>query len=383
MTVNQKVLLIIPTLSKGGAERMVINMATALQKKGAEVKIILFKDEINYPINELHVEIVPIEIQLSILKKSCIRVAELQEKIDQFNPDIVHSHLFESEIALAFVNFAKNTKRIVHFHDNMVQMAHFSFKTLISKIALANLYERYFIIKNLKKVRTTLLSISKDSDNFARKNLGHLFPIFLVHNAIDLSQFKPNSSGKVPEPETFSCSTIGSFVDKKGQNLAIETIFELCKRNHFVKLYLVGDGVNKQRLENLVNQKNLSKYVEFIGKIDHPETILQKNTFYLHTASYEPFGLVIIEAMACGLPVVCTDGFGNRDLLIEGENGFLVKERNPKLLADKIQFLLERPHEIERMGREANRFAQNFGMENYIEKLIAVYNEATKSAKSE
>ena len=94
---------------------------------------------------------------------------------------------------------------------------------------------------------------------------------------------------------------------------------------------------------------------------------------YIHSAITEGFGLTLIEAMSCGLPVVCTDGKGNRDLIQEGENGFMVGERDPKLLADKIELLLKNDNLRLEMGEKARKFAQGFGIEKYVESLLLLY----------
>lgn len=360
---------------------MVINISKYLAEKGHEVRIFLLHNEINYPTENLPIEVVKVSVELSLLKKSKIDVSQLQKKIDDFAPDVVHSHLFESEIALAHIQFPKTMIRVVHFHDNMVQMKKASLQLLTSKRAITNFYERAIVLRNLRKTNSHFIAISNHSHNYVQKNLGPRFNIRLLLNAIDLQTF--TLSNQETKKDSFSCAMVGSLVEVKGQSLALQTLFELKQRNEKIHLFLVGDGVMRPHLEQLTKQLDIVDQVTFTGSIDQPEYILHHCSLYVHTAIIEPFGLVIIEAMACGLPVICSDGLGNRDLIREGENGFLVKERNPKLLADKIQFLLERPHEIERMGKEAHRFAQNFGMENYIEKLIAVYNEATKSAKSE
>ena len=107
--------------------------------------------------------------------------------------------------------------------------------------------------------------------------------------------------------------------------------------------------------------------------MNHPEHYLQEAVVYLHTAKDEPFGLVLLEAMACGLPVVCTDGGGNRDLIEEGVNGYLVQQRNPELLADKIEWLINNDNDRIRMAKAGQEFALNFKIEDYAKKVLEIY----------
>lgn len=365
-----KILHVIPTLNKGGAERIVLDTCIELQRQGHTVKLVTLHPNNHYVFltADLDYHVVETDVQLSLLRKNRVDVSALQRIITDFQPDVIHSHLFEAEINLAFCVLPQHTKRVLHFHDNMIQMQSFSVQLLFNKHKLANFYERKLVLANLPK-KTTAIAISKDTEHYIEKVLPRKINRKFLLNAIDLNRF----SVKAEVAEKGCISMIGSFVPKKGQELAIRTIAELKKRNFSVLLKLIGDGELKNKLTQLATDLAVSDLVHFTGVVDFPEIFLQKSTLYLHTATYEPFGLVLIEAMACGLPVVCTDGKGNRDLIQEGENGFMVWERDPVLLADKIQFLLENEAERQRMGMVAHRFAQDFGMENYVKKLVEVY----------
>lgn len=371
-----KILHLIPSLRKGGAERLAINIVQAIQDFTAhEACLVSFHPENEYAFLTAGInwKQIPSKAIPSLSGKADIDVKELQAFIDSFQPDILHSHLFETEMVLAYIQLPKNTKRVLHFHDNMPQLASFRLNTFLSKQKIACFYEKKRVERNLPK-NTTAIGISQDAFTYAQRVLPTRITKVLLKNAIDLKRFE-NRGKQTEETEPFRLCMIGSLVPKKGQSLAIETVSELKKRGFEVRLDFIGTGADLQQLKQLSKSLDLEKEIIFNGNQDFPEQFLQKATIYLHTASYEPFGLVLIEAMACGLPVVCTDGKGNRDLIHEGENGFVVWERDPNLLAEKIQFLIENEAERERMGENARIFAQDFGMEKYVEKLLEVYSK--------
>jgi glycosyltransferase involved in cell wall biosynthesis len=256
----------------------------------------------------------------------------------------------------------------MHFHDNMIQMKSFNWNILTNKTSLTNYYERQLVLKNLPKY-SLAIGISKNSLEYINTALPKKIKRVLLLNAIDLSRFQ-----KIAERAKYNqLIMIGSLNDLKGQVLAIHTVAELQTRNINVSLTLVGDGPNAEKLKELAQKLKIESLVKFTGFIDHPEKMLQDSSIYIHTSYSEAFGLVLIEAMACGLPVVCTDGKGNRDLIKEGVNGFMIWERDPKLLADKIQFLLENEQEYARICNNAYKFAQNFGIEAYVDFLLNTY----------
>jgi glycosyltransferase involved in cell wall biosynthesis len=250
----------------------------------------------------------------------------------------------------------------------MRQLRKFSWKTLFNKHLLTDFYERKLVLKSFAE-NALAICISEDAFNYAKSVLPTRIQKVLLYNAIDLQRFTPSIEPK----NKLEITTIGSLVDKKGQSLAIESIGMLKQRGIEVQLNVLGDGPNLAHLKTLAVEFNVEENILFHGNQDYPEQFLQKSSIYLHTAIYEPFGLVLIEAMACGLPIVSTDGFGNRALIKEGENGFMIWERDPKLIAEKVQFLVENDEERKRMVEKAYRFAAQFGMEQYVNRLLDIY----------
>lgn len=368
-----RILHFIPSLNKGGAERLALDTCIALQEQGHEVLLLVLSSVNHYSFlsKQLNYKVISTQIQLSLWKKNKVNVEELQQEIDKFNPDIIHSHLFEAEINLAFCKVPIHCKRVVHFHDNMKQMQAFSLQTFLVKEQLTNYYERNLVLKNLKE-NTVFIGISKDTKSYIQQVLPKKYQrIQYLLNAIDLERF-------VPKRETKRSNKLimtGRFDNNKSQILAIETVRGLLKRDIKISLILIGDGLLRQELINKVNEWGLQDNIEFKGFVDHPEFFLQEAIIYIHTAKFEALGLALIEAMACGLPVVCTDGKGNRDLIIEGENGFMAMERSADLLANKIQYLLENEEVRKEMGQNALEFSKQFGIKKYVKELLKLYSD--------
>lgn len=364
-----KILHVIPSLNKGGAERICLDMCVELQNQGHEVKLVTLCESNRYPFltQSINHTIISTHLSLSLYKKNKVNIGQLQAIIETFKPDIIHSHLFEAEINLAFCKIPEKTKRVIHFHDNMKQFQKWNWKNVFNKKGITNYYERSLVLNNFPK-NSTGIGISKDTTNYIKQNVPETTAQHLP-NSVDLKRFRYSPS----EIQENYLVMIGSFVPKKGHGLVIKTIAELQNRGKNICLFLLGDGTLKKELESLAKGLGISSSVSFEGLVDNPEDYLKRAKIYLHTALYEPFGLVLVEAMACGLPVVCTDGKGNRDLIEDGENGFMVWERDAKQLADKIQYLLENENERKRMGENAHRFAQQFGMEEYVKKLLLIY----------
>jgi len=138
-------------------------------------------------------------------------------------------------------------------------------------------------------------------------------------------------------------------------------------------LQILGDGPKRTFLENEIKKLELSNQVVLLGNVNDVPSFLIQSTFFIHTALYEPFGLVLLEAMASGLPVISLDGKGNRDLILNGKNGYLLQENDASMFVSKIIDLMNDPEKYESISKYARTFAENYDIKKYVEKLVDYY----------
>lgn len=366
-----KIVHVIPNLLKGGAERLALNICNELEANSEhEVLLITFESANAYDFltEKLNWKVVQADVVPSISGKAKIEVDELQKTIQDFQPDAIHAHLFKSIMVLSQIDYSK-ASYFFHFHDNMPQLAKFSIGGMAKKEMWTNLYERRFVLKAFANRHVTAIAISAETLVYAERVMPKNVWVNLKYNAIDFDRFYT----ELPRQNNSRLTMIGSFVPKKNQLLAIQTAQVLKSRGLSIELNLIGDGPLRGELEEYVKTNDLSESVIFHGAIDHPEAVLKESTIYLHTAKIEPFGLVLLEAMASGLPVVCTNGGGNKDLIEEGQNGFLVEEFSSELLADKVEYLLNNSDDRLNIGEMAQECARSFDIRYYVKDLVDFY----------
>ena len=370
-----KILHIIPTLNKGGAERLVLDICNQLSSiNKVEVKLVIFRNEVKYDISDysFEIKVIPSKINLSLIRKAKFEVSELEKFISNYQPNIIHSHLFEAELISRTVTYPR-AKWFSHCHDNMIQMQQFNLGTLINKAFLTNFYEKRYLFKCYKiNQGTQFIAISNHTSDYFKK-VQALYEVTLLHNAINVDRFKRPSELTKSNSEEIRIVNIGSFVKKKNQAFLIDIISILNKRGMRTKTYFLGDGPARSEVEEKAKALGVSDQCFFEGNVNKVEQYLWNSDIYLHTATYEPLGLVLLEAMAAGLPVISLDGGGNRDLIEEGKNGFLLYEESPNLFIDKILYIWENQEEYERISKNAEKFAKEYDIKNYCEKLITIY----------
>lgn len=370
-----KILHIIPNLRKGGAERLVTDIVRELAtRESVEVRMVLFRDEIAYDIQDIRhlVHIIPANIQLSLWRNNKFQIDTLQQFLEDFQPHIIHTHLFEVEIVSRSCMYPK-AKWYSHVHDNMSQMANFRFSSILSKDKYLRFFEKKYLLKRYKiNNGSQFVAISKHTASYI-KSTQNKFPVILQHNAINFCRFVKPENHLKPKNDFIKIINVGSFVPKKNQSFLVEVISNLKDRGVKTKLYFLGDGPTRHEVSEKAIQFGVIDSCFFEGNVDNVEKYLWDSDIYVHSAKYEPLGLVLIEAMAAGLPVITLDGGGNRDLIEEGKNGFLIEEANPDLFVEKIMFMIKNKSAYQAVSTNANEFAKNYDIKSYVDKLLKLY----------
>jgi glycosyltransferase involved in cell wall biosynthesis len=375
------ILHIIPLLGCGGAEVLLGDIVKKQIELGYHVLICClhpFHPSFdNFPKKQFLLEKVPIKfvktrVVISLKGRTKIKGDDYKLIVDDFKPNIIHSHLFEAElIAMSYI--LTNIRYVSHIHDNIVQFRKFHKKDLISKKRIATLKERAWILKRYLKVKPVFLCISKDVIKYIKHNLPSTLTInaHLLPNSIDLDRFSTSSQ------KDFSCLSIvsvGNLVKKKNHILLIEIASLLREKSgDNFKIEILGFGPLFEEINQKIRLESLDKNVFLRGSVGNVDEYYRDAIFYVHTATYEPFGLVLIEAMASGLPVISLDGSGNRDLIHNGENGILLTENNASLFVDTILSVFQNQNYYFQLAENGLNFSKDFGIDSYITKLHQLY----------
>ena len=368
-----RILHIIPRLNKGGAERICLDICNQLQKRDdVQVRLITFSDENHYPFltENLEVQIIPASVQLSIFHKNVLNIDALQKAIEDFAPDVIHTHLFEAEIVSRSCNYPQ-AKWFSHCHDNMRQFRNFGVKTLFNKQLLTNFFEKRYLFSRYKaNGGNTFIAISHDTERFFRET-ARQYNVQFLPNAIDYEKFHCDND-RQPSAK-LRLVNVGSYQAKKNQSFLVEVAKKLHERHIDFELNLLGVGEKFGEVASLVKNNRLEANVMQRGNVENVAEYLWQSDIYVHSAYYEPFGLVLVEAMAAGLPVVTLDGLGNRDLIVQGKNGYMVYKQNAEQFADRILEIWNDKQKYQEMSVFAQEFARQYDIKPYVDSLLELY----------
>jgi glycosyltransferase involved in cell wall biosynthesis len=168
---------------------------------------------------------------------------------------------------------------------------------------------------------------------------------------------------------------VGRFEIEKGVKKLPKIIKYTVQKRGIVDLQwlLIGDGTLKPYVENEIKSTGLSDYVQFTGWLEKPEEFLCNITLLVLPSEAEGLPNVVLEAMACGVPVLATRVGGITDLVTESKTGFLLNSADPAHIADRIVELLKMPMLLEKVSLTA----YNWVRENYSqEKIIEIWRNA-------
>jgi glycosyltransferase involved in cell wall biosynthesis len=168
--------------------------------------------------------------------------------------------------------------------------------------------------------------------------------------------------------------SIGRLVPWKGFRMLVKIMPRLFEINQFFRLVIIGDGPEKKTLESIVKNMHLENKVYLVGKKSKEElaTFLAAADIFVLNTAYEGFSHQILEAMAAGVPVITTAVGGNREVIRQGENGFMVKYNDEFNLIEAIKTVWQTPELRERFVEEGKKTVEHFSVEKMLQETTQI-----------
>ena len=354
-----RILQVITSLHIGGAEKLIVDMSPLYQKKGMQVDVLLF-DGTETPLKQE-------------LQENGIQVFHLGIGGRVYNPffilklipflrhyDIIHTHntacQYFTALAKCF-SFSK-VKLVTTEHSTTNRRRNITWFRIIDKFV----YSQYNII----------ISISHAVTDMLRQYSGYAYPIETIPNGINIPLFQQAESldRSTLKLAFHSClvTMVAGFREEKDQDTLIRAISHLPAS---YKLCLVGDGVRRQICETLVKNLGLEDRVVFAGiRSDIPQ-ILKASDIIVVSSHWEGFGLVAVEGMAAGKPVIASNVSGLADVVREA--GILFPQGDEKTLANIIERLMNDKSFYRQTAEQCMQRALEYDIQKTVDAYENVY----------
>lgn len=363
----KRILQIIPTLVRGGAEKQMSLLATGLPKNEFDVHVCLLTSDGPYR-EVLEQDGIPLHFVNKKWKVDVGAYYRLKKIIKSVEPDLVHTWIFAANSYGRYAALNCSVPHVIAGErcvDPWKRWHEFAIDRYLAKrtdglVTNSNGVVDFYNSKGIARDRFTVIPNGIVCPDL--RPVGEMKRVLL--DALDLPH------------DTRLVGTVGRlWPQKRMKDLIWAADLIKCVRDD-VHCLIVGDGPLRWRLEKFRDQVEIADRVHFLGeRADAKEIISCLDCFWL-ASDYEGQSNALMEAMAAGVPSVVSDIPGNRDLVLEGQTGFLIKPGDRAVYAQKTLAILNEPELAERMGKKARqRMESDFTVTQMIDRHAEYYRQ--------
>jgi glycosyltransferase involved in cell wall biosynthesis len=364
-----RLLLIIPTLVRGGAEKQLVLLATGLPRDEFDVHVAVLTH--SGPLEAtLQAANIPVTVIGKRWKFDPLSYFRLKQHIQSLQPDIVHTWLFAANAYGRQAALSSGVKHVLA-GERCVDPWKSTGQLTIDR-ALAKRTEK--IVTNSSGVKDFYVSRGLPAEKFV-----------IIPNGITPPADTAPQTTRAALLAELSLPANARLIGAVGRLWPQKRVKDLIWAADLLKstrddthLLIVGDGPQRSRLERYRDQNEIADRVHFLGERDDvPRLMPHFDTLWL-ASEYEGQSNAILEAMAAGVPVVATDIPGNRDLVIDGVTGYLVPVGDRFEFTRRTHWLLDDKALRERLGAAArDRIQHEFTVEQMVQRHAELYRQIT------
>jgi len=386
-----RVLQLVDNLGVGGAERLVLMLATKTDRERFEVVPCAIRG--SGPLeDELKAAGIPYRI-LGIARRSVLTgpffmadlrrvVRTLAATVRELSIDVIHAHLIESSLIAVLAARRGSGQRVCATVHSV---------TFTSKRGCLSPRE-WLLRTTIDKVFAQVDRIVAVSNGVAKAlRLETGLPwdrIMTIPNGVEANPFYVredkrtlrNSLGL--DVDRAVIVSVGRLTREKGYHYLLSALALIPDHQRPLTL-IVGDGPERNELESTAKAMKLDRDIRFLGMRRDVSVFLAASDIFVLASLWEGLPLVLLEAMAAGLPAVVTAVGGNPEVIEHGVSGLLVKPGEPQTLVEAISDLLRDPRRRDRMGQAAlEQFNQHYSLHGFIEAHEGLYEELAMTGDS-
>lgn len=355
---KKKLLIVVPGLGTGGGEKLALDLASNIDKNKFDVSMMSL-----LPRRGMLFEKVAEENKINVIylnKKLGIDIfviLQVFKTIKQFKPDIINTHLQVVPYILPSVIFFRIKKKFHTVHSVACKESTGLLKFIMKFAYKVCGFVPVAISDYVKQTICNEYKIKEDK-------------IPCIYNGIETKKIYTNQRDKNQEIKFI---TIGRMQNEKNHKLMINAFAEVCKERNNITLTILGDGVLRTDIEKQINQYGLGNKVFLKGIVNNVADELNKSDIYIMSSNYEGLPLSILEAMACGLPVITTKAGGVVDIVKDYENGLLVEVENKMQLINAMKKLIDDSELRERMGKVSLEYSRKYDISECTKSYERLY----------
>ena len=363
---RERLAFFLPGLYEGGAERVILNLAKGISSRGYSVDLVLARAEGPY------MEQIPDSVRLVDLKAPRVMgsVPALMKYLHDEKPMAMLSALFSNVIALW-------AKRLSNIPTRLIISEHNTLSSVVAdqKDLRWQIYPK--LARSFYPWANNIIAVSKAvAKDLAKVAAIPRNRIEVIYNPIITPDLKCKSEALLDHPwfktsEPPVVLSVGRLTDQKAFDVLIRA-FSLVRKYRSAHLLILGEGENRDALQDLIKQLGLEKDVKLLGFVQNPYPYMANASVFVLSSRWEGLPTVLVEALYLGTPIIATDcPGGSREILQDGQFGKLIPMDAPRSLAEAIIHSMDDPRSCP-PEVSWKPFNLDFVVDRYINLLVGV-----------
>jgi len=359
-----KVLFLLSNLSGGGAQRTIVNLLKGLDRRKFMPSLAL----LDYNSNDAYASLIPSDIEIINLNSRGRYAAwKIKRLIESNEPDILFSTLPQVNFAVWLGN--KISKKSVKLILRETNYRDVETNTTVFK---QKLYQKMY--KDADKVIALSEGVRKHMVKTYRLKESK---VIRIYNPVDIENIKKLSMEicNIKYTKKFKLIACGRLAKQKNYSMLVNALSMLKQKDcSDFELFIMGTGPDEAEIIKLIETKGLKENIKLIGFQTNPYAYMKQADLFVLSSLWEGFGHVVVEAMACGTPVLSTDcPHGPREILENGKYGWLVPNNGSDQLAGMLEYLMFEPNEINLMSTKVCERAKSFNFTNIVQQYEIIF----------
>jgi GalNAc-alpha-(1->4)-GalNAc-alpha-(1->3)-diNAcBac-PP-undecaprenol alpha-1,4-N-acetyl-D-galactosaminyltransferase len=356
------IMLVVQSLGSGGAERVASTLVNAWAREGEQVTVLTL-DAATPDFYWLDPRVTRVTLDLSCkspnwqryIWNNIRRVRALRSAVRSRGPDVVVSFIEKTNVLVLLATRGLSVPVVVEEHID----------PRMHSVGVIAGWLRRLVYPRARAVVVLTPSVIEWARDIAGRT-----PVHVIPNPISEQFLRGKEIDETRDKHTVVA--MGRMEPQKGFDMLLQAFAQCAPKHPDWSLRIVGQGSELERLTALVDELRLGDRVSLDPVVKEPERVLRGSDLFVLSSRYEGFPMVLLEAMASGLPVVSFDcPSGPREMIREGVDGVLVPPNDIGALAGVLDRLMSAQDERQQLGRRAAEVIQRFGLPT----VLAMWNE--------
>ena len=377
-----KILFVIKSFAmKAGGERLMSDKMNYMADQGHEIILVTYEQG-NHPMAfHLNSSIKHIDLNtrffslkryslpvraIEVLKMKRLFRMRLQKVVDEVKPEIIHTTTYAIHLVDIILGLKTNAKKTIESqvcYESILKEVDFKGRFLLQDIA--RLYD-HITLRRLKGFDAFFALTKGDAAQWKR----YVDNIFCIPNP--LTSYPKKIENHNVTHNRIICA--GRLNPQKGFDLLIDSFALVADKCPEWNIDIFGSGDEESFLREKLREKKLEKRILIHPATDNIYMEFQRSDFFVFSSRFEGWGLVLVEAMACGIPPVsfrCK--YGPEDIISDGDDGLLAKDGDIQDLSEKILWMINHPEQRQEMGKKARVSALRFNKDIVVQRWLEIF----------